>query len=105
MAGSADAEVGEVGGQAAGAVGRAEGGEGHGVLGVQRGGQRRGEVQVAEVRQRAARVQGALVVGEAGEPGALLWRREYAAGTERISKQSVKYCSNKIGMGNRALQP
>lgn len=53
MAGSADAQVGEVGGQAARAGGGAEGGEGHGVLGVQRGGQWGGELDVGQVRQRA----------------------------------------------------
>lgn len=49
VAGSTDAEVGEVGGQAARAVGRAEQGEGHGVVGVQRGGQRRRELDVGQV--------------------------------------------------------
>lgn len=56
MAGSADAEVGEVGGQAARAVGRAEQGEGHGVVGVQRGGQRRRELDVGQIGKRATGV-------------------------------------------------
>lgn len=51
VAGSADAEVGEVGSQAARAVRRAEQGEGHGVVGVQRGGQRRRELDVGQIRK------------------------------------------------------
>lgn len=51
MAGSADAQVGKVGSQAACAVGRAEGGEGHSVLGVQRGGQWRRELDVGQIRK------------------------------------------------------
>lgn len=51
MAGSADAQVGEVGGQAARAVGRAEGREGHSVLRVQRGGQWRRELDVGQIRK------------------------------------------------------
>lgn len=50
MAGSTDAQVGEVSGQAARAVGRAEGGEGHGVLGVQRSGEGRRELDVGQIR-------------------------------------------------------
>lgn len=49
VAGSADAEVGEVGGQAARAVGRAEQREGHGVVRVKRGGQWRRELDVGQV--------------------------------------------------------
>lgn len=56
VAGSADAQVGEVGGQAARAVGRAEGREGHGVLGVQWGGQRRRELDVCQIRKRTTGV-------------------------------------------------
>lgn len=56
MAGSADAQVGEVGGQAARAVGCAEGGEGHGVLGVQWSGQWRRELDVGQIRQRTTSV-------------------------------------------------
>lgn len=51
MAGSADAQVGEVGGQATCAVGRAEGGEGHGVLGVQRSREWRRELDVGQIRK------------------------------------------------------
>lgn len=51
MAGSADAQVGEVGGQATRAVGRAEGGEGHSVLGVQRSGEWRRELDVGQIRK------------------------------------------------------
>lgn len=51
VAGSADAQVGEVGGEAACAVGGAEGGEGHGVIWVQRGGQGRRELDVGQVRK------------------------------------------------------
>lgn len=51
MTGNADAQVGEVGSQAACAIGRAEGGEGHSVLWVQRGGQRRGELDVGQIRK------------------------------------------------------
>lgn len=55
MAGGADAQVGEVGGEAARAVGGAEGGEGH-VLWVEWSGQRWRELNVGQVRQRAASV-------------------------------------------------
>ncbi len=51
MAGSTDSQVGEVSGQAARAVGRAERGEGHGVLWVQWGGQRRRELYVGQIRK------------------------------------------------------
>lgn len=51
MAGSADAQVGEVGSQAACAVGRAEGREGHSVIRVQRGGQWRRELDVGQIRK------------------------------------------------------
>lgn len=51
MAGSTDAQVGEVGGQAACAVRRAEGREDHSVLRVQRGGQWRRELDVGQIRK------------------------------------------------------
>lgn len=53
MAGSADAQVGEVGTQIACAAGSAGGREGHGVIRIQRSGQRRGELDVGEVGQGA----------------------------------------------------
>ena len=56
VTGRTDAQVGEVGGQAARAVGRAEGGEGHSVLGVQRSGQWRRELDVGQIRKRTAGV-------------------------------------------------
>lgn len=75
MAGGADAQVGEVGGQAARAVGRTEGGKGHGVLGVQRCGQRWGELDVGQVGQGAASV----VCGwKHGWVQFLVWWWEYA---------------------------
>lgn len=56
VAGNADAEVGEVGSQAACAIGWAEGGEGHCVLWVQWGGQRRGELDVGQIREGTSSV-------------------------------------------------
>lgn len=53
MAGSADAQVGEVGAQIACAAGGAGGWEGNGVIWVQRSGQGRGELDVGEVGQGA----------------------------------------------------
>lgn len=70
MAGSADAQVGEVGGQATRAIGRAEGGEGHSVLGVQRGGQRWRELDVGQVRQRTT---GVMCGWEYGRVHFLVW--------------------------------
>lgn len=70
MAGSADAQVGEVGGQAASAVGRAEGGEGHGVIRVQGGGQWRGELNVGQIRKRTASV---VCSGQQGGVQLLVW--------------------------------
>lgn len=51
VASSTDAKVGEVGGQAARAVGWAKRGEGHSVLRVQRGGQWRRKLDVGQIRE------------------------------------------------------
>lgn len=56
MAGSTDAQVGEVCGQAARAVGGAKRGEGHGVLRVEWSGKRRRELDVSQVWQRTTSV-------------------------------------------------
>lgn len=77
VAGSADAEVGEVGGQAARAVGRAEQGEGHGVVGVQRGGQRRRKLDVGQIGKWAT---GVVCSWKHRRVQLLVWWREY---TER----------------------
>lgn len=53
MAGSTDAQVGEIGAQIACATGGAGGREGHGVIWVKRCGQWRGELDVGEVGQGA----------------------------------------------------
>lgn len=55
LAGSADAQVSQVGSEIPGAVGAAQGWE-CGFLGIQRRGKRGGEVDVGQVRQGAARV-------------------------------------------------
>lgn len=75
VAGGAYTQVGEVGGEAARAVGCAEGGEGHGVLGVQRGRKRWGELNVSQIGQRTA---GVMCDWEHGWVQLLVWRGEYA---------------------------
>lgn len=57
LAGTADAQVCQVGCEVAGAAGAAQRGEG-GLLGVQRGREGGGEVDVGQVRQGAPRVVG-----------------------------------------------
>lgn len=58
------------------------------VVRVQRRGERGGKLQVAEVWQGAPGTQRALVVGQ---PGVLLWRREYAVGKE--DRTLIQHCA------------
>lgn len=57
VAGSTDAEVGEVGGQVACAVGWVKGRKRHSVVWIQRSGQRWGELDVGQIRQGASRIE------------------------------------------------
>lgn len=70
MAGSTDAQVGEVRGETTRAVGCAKGGEGHDVLWVQWGREWWRELDVSQIRQRAT---GVVCSREHGWVQLLVW--------------------------------